>query len=75
MTYIVAKLKLYQWFSILALIIGILFSSLPFENHKLDFSLNINCFITATVISLATAFSYGMDFPESKRPFSRLSGN
>jgi protein-S-isoprenylcysteine O-methyltransferase Ste14 len=67
-------LRIYQWFAIVFVLIGIGFtmmnsSSLPQTNMNLQ----IKDVIFACMFGLITAFAMGVDFPQSKKPFSRLA--
>ncbi len=68
------KLNLYQWISILFLIIGILISMIPFNDHiRLKFIFKYQYLIPSIVFGFIVAFATGIDFPESNMRFSRLS--
>ncbi|CAF3720815.1 unnamed protein product [Rotaria sordida] len=68
------KLKIYQWTSILFVFIGIIISMIPFnDNISLKLIWKYEYLIPSILFGLSTAFATGMDFPESKRKFSRLS--
>ncbi|CAF3645336.1 unnamed protein product [Rotaria socialis] len=68
------KLKIYQWTSIVFVVIGIIISILPFDDGvSLKLIWNCEYLVPCILFGLFTAFVTGMDFPESNSRFSRLS--
>ncbi|CAF4742220.1 unnamed protein product [Rotaria sp. Silwood1] len=68
------KLKIYQWTSILFVLIGMIISMIPFDdNASLKLIWKYEYVLPSILFGLATGFAMGVDFPESKRKFSRLS--
>jgi len=68
------KLKIYQWMSILFVLIGIMISMIPCDEQiRLEFGWKWEYLIPSIAFGFITAFAVGIDFPESKRRFSRLS--
>ncbi len=68
------KLKIYQWMSILFVLIGIMISMIPCDEQiRLEFGWKWEYLIPSISFGFVTAFAVGADFPESKRRFSRLS--
>ncbi|CAF0848846.1 unnamed protein product [Adineta steineri] len=69
------KLKMYQWLSIFFVLIGIFLSMISFDNHTTD--LNFICkyeyLIPSILFGFIATFALAIDFPESKKRFSRLS--
>lgn len=74
-TRIVAGLRIYQWLSILSLIVGCVLTTVPsgvMPPLSLTFSWPL---LTAAVLSaIAWAFGMSVDFPRSNAPFARLTG-
>jgi len=71
----VRGLKENQWIAIIALVIGILITTIPGPVwSKIDGKLNLPFFATVLSGGLITAFTMSMDFPKSNLRFSRLSG-
>ena len=68
------QLKIYQWFSILFVLIGILISMLPMmEIDHLSFHTCRHHLLPSLLLGFGTALLTGTDFPESNRLFSRLT--
>jgi prolipoprotein diacylglyceryltransferase len=68
------KLKIYQWMSILFVFLGIVISMIPCDKRiQLELSWKWEYLIPSIGFAIFTAFATGVDFPESKKRFSRLS--
>lgn len=74
-TPIVGKLRLYQWTAIAAVVAGIGLTSLggPPAPHPSDWLGPLSLAI-AVAFGLVTTAAMGVDFPESRRRYARLSG-
>jgi phosphatidylglycerol:prolipoprotein diacylglycerol transferase len=73
-TPIYLKLKIYQWMSILFVLIGIGISLMPFDDQiRLKLIWKGEYIIPSIIFAVISAFAMGMDFPESKKRFSKLS--
>lgn len=65
-------MRAYQWLSILSIIMGIIFTTVPSETLTtgvFDLKLLLNSLIYGIIV----LFAYGIDFPESNKRFSRLT--
>ena len=68
------QLKIYQWLSILFVLAGILISCIPCdERTRLEFRWKYQYIIPSICFGLVVAFIMAVDFPESKKRFSKLS--
>lgn len=68
------RLKIYQWMSIGFVFIGFLISIYPFDEQiQLNFHGRIIYVMPSIGFACLVAFALGMDFPESKKRFSKLS--
>ena len=74
-TRIVAGLRIYQWFAIVAIVSGIMITIIP-SQERIIFNpvINLPVIVSVFVAGLSWAFAMGMDFPKSKIRFSRLTG-
>lgn len=74
-TKIVAGLRVYQWFAVVAVISGMLITIIP-TKEIIIFKPVINLPVIASILAagLGWAFAMGMDFPKSTIRFSRLTG-
>jgi protein-S-isoprenylcysteine O-methyltransferase Ste14 len=72
-TKIVAGLRLYQWAAVASVVLGALFSA--FDNGEVapNASFQWSTVLPAIVFGVAVFCAMGVDFPESKRRFSRLT--
>ncbi len=68
-----ARLRLYQWASIGALIAGATLTALHGSTPLPSPSPSLSGLLAAAAFGLITTFAMGVDFPDSKRPFSRLA--
>jgi protein-S-isoprenylcysteine O-methyltransferase Ste14 len=68
------KLNIYQWMSILFVIIGIVISMIPPDDHiRLKFIWKYQYLIASIGFGCIATFAMGVDFPESNIRFSKLS--
>ncbi len=65
-------LRIYQWLSILSVLIGIFITSLPTVNHTGISNFSLELMINPIFLALITTFAMGIDFPNSNKRFSRL---
>jgi prolipoprotein diacylglyceryltransferase len=73
-TVIFYKLKIYQWLSILFVLIGIFISMIPFDdNIRLNLIWKYEYLLFSIAFGFIVGFATGIDFPESNKKFSRLS--
>ncbi|CAF4179190.1 unnamed protein product [Adineta steineri] len=73
-TKVYCKLKIYQWLSILFVLIGIFLSMISFDNDtiQLNFIFKYEYLIPSILFGFIATFALAIDFPESKKRFSRL---
>jgi protein-S-isoprenylcysteine O-methyltransferase Ste14 len=71
-TPVVGKLRLYQWNSIVSLIIGACFTALGPGIPVPDPQFNFPSIVAALFFGACTWFALGVDFPNSNRRFARL---
>jgi len=71
-TPIINGLRLYQWMAILSLLVGILITTVHIEVLTITATIGWETVVSAMIGGLFTAFSMGVDFPESNARFSRL---
>ena len=75
LTKIVGGLHIYQWFAIGMLVVGLIAMTLPSDSAPpLGFSALIPALVVGAIFFGVCGFAMGVDFPESRRRFSRLSG-
>jgi len=68
------KLNIYQWMSILFVIIGIVISMIPSDDHiRLKFIWKYQYLIASIGFGCIATFAMAVDFPESNIRFSKLS--
>jgi drug/metabolite transporter (DMT)-like permease len=67
------KLKLYQWLAVIFLLLGIVISMIPSSSQFIDLQWKNTYLLYSFVFGLIAAFAMGMDFPYSKKRFSRLA--
>ena len=68
------NLKIYQWMSIIFVLSGIVITMIPMnDSTRLNFHCRLIYLIPSILFGFFAAFVLGMDFPESKRRFSRLT--
>lgn len=72
-TPVYARLRLYQWVAIASAVAGVLISGLGVSAPWPAASLDGRTFAVAAGFALFSALVAGVDFPESKRRFSRLA--
>jgi protein-S-isoprenylcysteine O-methyltransferase Ste14/membrane-associated phospholipid phosphatase len=72
-TKIIAGLRLYQWIGIASVLIGILVTALGGDGRAPDPVLTWPPIVAAVIAGLASGAALGVDFPSSKRRFSRLA--
>ncbi|UJR14463.1 hypothetical protein I4U23_001460 [Adineta vaga] len=73
-TMIYYRLKIYQWTAIIFVLIGICFSMIPFyDNIHLNLQCKYEYIIPSILFGLIVVPVMGVDFPESKKKFSRLT--
>jgi hypothetical protein len=75
LTKIIGNLRIYQWFSVgmyfFGLIVMIFPSGITSIPETLDYG---TAFVTGVIFFLISSFAMSMDFPDSTRRYSRLSG-
>ena len=75
LTKIIGNLRIYQWFSVgmyfFGLIVMIFPSGITSIPETLDYG---TAFLTGVIFFLISSFAMSMDFPDSTRRYSRLSG-
>jgi len=67
-----AGMRIYQWIAIINILIGIFFTAIP-NSGVLLFQPNILSLFLAIVMGILVAMASGVDFPESKKRFARLT--
>ena len=72
-TRIVWGLRLYQWLAIGSVFMGIAATAVKTAKASPALVLDWSSFAVALVLALVVFFAMGVDFPESKRRFSRLT--
>lgn len=74
-TRIIFKLRLYQWLALLSVLCGVFITMLPAGGYLVAVRPVLSAVLPGALAGgLLTAFAMGMDFPEGKFRFSRLSG-
>ncbi|CAF1263740.1 unnamed protein product [Adineta steineri] len=73
-TKVYCKLKICQWLSILFVLVGIFISMISFDNDtiQLNFMCKYEYLIPSILFGFIATFALAIDFPESKKRFSRL---
>ncbi len=66
-------LRLYQWFALLSVAGGAIVMSWRTSSHERFAEWNWQSIVAGLAVGLATWFAMGVDFPNSKRRFSRLA--
>jgi protein-S-isoprenylcysteine O-methyltransferase Ste14 len=75
LTRVVAKLHIYQWFAVGMLVAGLLAMMVPSAAAPpVGLSALLPALAVGMVFFAVCGFAMGVDFPESQRKFSRLSG-
>ncbi len=74
LTKVIAKLRIYQWFSVFLYLFGIAFMFVPSQSAVCQVKNPLLALICFVVFFIICAFSMSVDFPESKLPLSKLSG-
>jgi phosphatidylglycerol:prolipoprotein diacylglycerol transferase len=72
-TPILARLRLYQWVAVGQIVAGALVTALGSSGPAPTPHANPGILVAAAVFGAVTFFAMGVDFPESKRRFSRLA--
>jgi len=72
-TPIYARLRLYQWVSLVQIVAGALVTALGKSPHAPPAEPSLEAFAVAAVFGVIYWFALGVDFPESNRRFSRLA--
>ena len=68
------QLTIYQWMSMIFVLLGVLVSMLPStEIDHLHFQVRPEYLLPSLLFGFCTAFTVGIDFPDSNRLFSRLA--
>lgn len=74
-TKVIYKLRLYQWLAIAFVLIGVVFTCVPSAERLVILKPEVISYMaTSLCIGCFGAFALSIDFPHSKRRFSRLSG-
>lgn len=74
-TKVIYGLPIYQWLAIFSIVFGAILSvMLAGTPPALSPSITTQSFVAMIITFFLSAFAMGVDFPESKIPFSRLSG-
>jgi phosphatidylglycerol:prolipoprotein diacylglycerol transferase len=75
LTRVVAKLHIYQWLAVGMLVAGLLSIMAPSPAAPpIGLSALLPALAVGAVFFVVCGFAMGVDFPESQRRFSRLSG-
>jgi hypothetical protein len=75
-TKLVYGLRLYQWLAITSVITGIIFTMIPSSSiPDIYLALNLKDVLIISGCGLFAAFSMGMDFPDKKFRFARLTSD
>jgi membrane-associated phospholipid phosphatase/protein-S-isoprenylcysteine O-methyltransferase Ste14 len=69
-----AGMKIYQWIAILNIILGFIFTVIQ-NGAVLVFQPNLLSLILAIVMGILVTIASGVDFPDSKRRFARLTSS
>lgn len=69
-----AGLALYQWMALASVVVGMSFLALPGPAQAPLHPPSVWLMVSSLAWGLICAFAMGMDFPESNRRFSRLTG-
>jgi protein-S-isoprenylcysteine O-methyltransferase Ste14 len=72
-TPVFAQLRLYQWIALGSVVAGALVTSLGRSANAPPPEPNASCLVAGLFFGLVTWVAMGVDFPESKRRFSRLA--
>jgi prolipoprotein diacylglyceryltransferase/protein-S-isoprenylcysteine O-methyltransferase Ste14 len=72
-TRVIAGLRLYQWMSIASLVAGCVLTALPSPPAPAMEGMSLTTFAVALAAGLVASIAYGVDFPDSKRRFARLT--
>ncbi len=67
-------LSIYQWLSVLSIVTGAFLTTLPGGSLIMSFTFSIELIGVSLFAALIWAVGMSVDFPESKLPFSRLTG-
>ena len=71
---IVWGLRIYQWFAMISVLLGVIITTLPSTTSQgLSPWIDIKVLIAALVFGAAAGFAMGFDFPRSSRRFARLA--
>ncbi len=68
-----AGLRLYQWIAIASVVIGVGVTMTGVGGHATDPSASWPPAVAALIVGLFAGFALGVDFPDSRRRFSRLA--
>jgi phosphatidylglycerol:prolipoprotein diacylglycerol transferase len=72
---VIAGLHLYQWFAVAMVVVGLGMMMVPSAGAPpIEGSSLVPAAIVGLVFFLVCGFAMGVDFPESQKRFSRLSG-
>jgi hypothetical protein len=65
-------MRIYQWIAMLNMLVGIVFTCLP-QDLVLHAAFHWEAFYWSAALAVFAIFAYGVDFPESNKPFARLT--
>jgi protein-S-isoprenylcysteine O-methyltransferase Ste14 len=65
-------MRIYQWIAMLNVLAGFVFTCLP-QDLVLQVQFNWDAFYWSAALAVFAIFAYGVDFPESNKPFARLT--
>lgn len=75
LTKIIRNLRIYQWFSVGMYFFGLIVMLFPSGITSIPETLDYGtAFVTGVIFFLISSFAMSMDFPDSTRRYSRLSG-
>jgi membrane-associated phospholipid phosphatase/protein-S-isoprenylcysteine O-methyltransferase Ste14 len=69
-----AGMRIYQWIALLNIFLGALFTTIH-DTTTIHFQFNIESLYLAIVMGFMVMFASGVDFPESRKRFARLTSN
>jgi drug/metabolite transporter (DMT)-like permease len=72
-TPIYARLRLYQWIALVQIVVGAIITALGKSGPSPAPAPNVGGTVVAIVFGVIYALALSVDFPESKRRFSRLA--